>query len=68
MKSFFLSSNFDGPHLLFHFSVGSGKGEGEKKRRGVWREAPIKCWSILSAVCLVFRNFSWSPTDNKMVC
>ena len=46
IKSFFLSNNFDEPHLLFHCSVG-GRGrrdgmgrEGEKKRRGVWRGAP----------------------------
>ena len=48
MKSFFLSNNFDEPHLLFRCSFelsGMGKrdgmgGEGEEKRRGVQRGAP----------------------------
>ena len=34
MKSFFLSSNFDEPHLLFHCSVGEWEGGGEMELGG----------------------------------
>ena len=34
MKSFFLSSNFDEPHLLFHYSVGEWEVGGEMELGG----------------------------------
>ena len=60
MKFFFLSNIFDEPHLLFIAQlggVGRGRrdgmgGEGEKKRRGVWRGAPKMPNQVFSAVSI----------------
>ena len=55
--------------------MGGGEMEWEKKRRAVWRAGELlRCLGLFLVQflsipdCLVFRDFSWSPTDNKMTC